>query len=74
MDRESIRMAKKMPETPSLTATKLEEVRFGVLSYQLPDTDFEKLKIRLKPISKLPAWHPGAGAKGWVFVDEIIIN
>ncbi|WP_332913062.1 hypothetical protein [Algoriphagus boritolerans] len=47
-----------MPETPSLTATKLEEVRFGVLSYQLPDTDFEKLKIRLKPISKLPAWHP----------------
>lgn len=64
----------KMPETPSLTSTKLEEVRFGVLSYQLTNTDFEKLKIRLKPISKLPSWHPGAGAKGWVFVDEIILN
>lgn len=64
----------KIPETPSLTSSKLEEVRFGVLSYSLPETDFEKLKIRLKPISKLPSWHPGAGAKGWVFVDEIVLN
>ncbi len=64
----------KIPETPTQASSKLEEVRFGVLSYSLPETDFEKLKIRLKPISKLPAWHPGAGAKGWVFVDEIILN
>jgi uncharacterized membrane protein len=64
----------KLPETSTLTSTKLEEVRFGVLSYSLPETDFEQLKIRLKPISKLPSWHPGAGAKGWVFVDEIILN
>ncbi|WP_111670020.1 c-type cytochrome domain-containing protein [Algoriphagus litoralis] len=64
----------KMPETPTLSSTKLEEVRFGVLSYDLPKSEFDKLKIRLKPISKLPSWHPGAGAKGWVFVDEIILN
>lgn len=64
----------KIPETPTQASSKLEEVRFGVLSYSLPETDFEKLKIRLKPISKLPAWHPGAGAKGWVFVDEIVLN
>jgi uncharacterized membrane protein len=64
----------KIPETPTQVSTKLEEARFGVLSYTLPDTQFDKLKIRLKPISKLPAWHPGAGAKGWVFVDEILLN
>lgn len=65
---------KKIPETPSQTSPKLEEARFGVLSYDLPESGFDKLKIRLKPISKLPSWHPGAGAKGWVFVDEIILN
>jgi uncharacterized membrane protein len=65
---------KKIPETPAQNSSKLEEVRFGVLSYTLPETDFDKLKIRLKPISKLPTWHPGAGAKGWIFVDEIVLN
>ena len=64
----------KMPETPTMTSTKLEEARFGVLRYALPESGFDKLKIRLKPISKLPSWHPGAGSKGWVFVDEIILN
>jgi len=64
----------KLPETPNQSSSKLGEARFGVLSYTLPETDFEKLKIRLKPISKLPPWHPGAGAKGWVFVDEIVLN
>jgi uncharacterized membrane protein len=60
-------------ETPP-QSTKVEEVRFGVLSYPLPEESFEKLKIRLKPISKLPSWHPGAGSKAWVFVDEILLN
>ncbi|WP_234670871.1 FN3 associated domain-containing protein [Dyadobacter sp. CY261] len=32
------------------------------------------LKIVAKPIPKIPAWHPGKGAKGWVFVDEVIVN
>ncbi|RIW14418.1 cytochrome C [Algoriphagus lacus] len=64
----------KLPETPSTQSTKIEEVRFGVLSYPLPETAFEKIKIRVKPISKLPKWHPGAGDKGWIFVDEIVLN
>jgi uncharacterized membrane protein len=65
---------KKIDPTPTQTSTKLEEVRFGVLSYGLPQGSFDKVKVRLKPISKLPAWHPAAGAKGWVFVDEILLN
>lgn len=61
--------------TPSISqSAKIEEVRFGVLSFPLPETSFDKVKIRIKPISKLPSWHPGAGAKGWVFVDEILLN
>src|SRR5690606_16411389 len=65
---------KKLPNTGSQPSTKLEEVRFGLLPSSLPNTDFEKIKIRLKPISRLPSWHPGAGSKGWVFVDEILLH
>ncbi|GAA0881363.1 chitobiase/beta-hexosaminidase C-terminal domain-containing protein [Algoriphagus jejuensis] len=64
----------KLPNTDNAQSTKIEEVRFGMLTFPLPETDFDKVKIRLRPISKLPAWHPGAGAKGWVFVDEILLN
>lgn len=32
------------------------------------------IKIRARNISKCPAWHPGAGGKAWIFVDEIIVE
>ena len=28
-------------------------------------------KIEAEPLKKLPKWHEGAGAEGWVFVDEV---
>jgi uncharacterized membrane protein/mono/diheme cytochrome c family protein len=43
------------------------------------DVDFKKssinvLKLVVKPVSKLPAWHRGKGDKGWFFTDEVILN
>ena len=32
------------------------------------------LKIMVRPVPKLPAWHPGKGERGWVFVDEMFLN
>jgi len=32
------------------------------------------LKIIVKPVKKLPAWHPGKGEMGWVFVDELFLE
>ena len=32
------------------------------------------LKVILKPLSKLPAWHKGKGDKAWIFVDEVFWN
>lgn len=32
------------------------------------------IKARLSPVNSLPKWHPGAGSKGWLFVDEVLIN
>ncbi|WP_212005321.1 c-type cytochrome domain-containing protein [Chitinophaga sp. HK235] len=32
------------------------------------------VKIMLTPVASLPAWHPGKGKHGWVFVDELMFN
>lgn len=32
------------------------------------------LKIIIKNIPSIPDWHPGKGASGWLFLDEIIIE
>lgn len=32
------------------------------------------IKLIAKPLKSLPAWHPGKGAKGWVFLDELFVN
>ncbi|CAH0993965.1 hypothetical protein EMA8858_00070 [Emticicia aquatica] len=32
---------------------------------------FKMIKLVVKPIQKLPSWHPGKGQKAWFFVDEV---
>ncbi|MDF2159329.1 c-type cytochrome domain-containing protein [Algoriphagus sp. CAU 1675] len=63
-------MIQKSPE-PS---DKIRDPRSELLKFNLGDKAFEKLKVRVFPIASLPSWHPGSGAKGWVFIDEILLN
>ena len=37
-------------------------------------TSAHYVKVRAENAGPLPAWHPGAGGKAWVFVDEIAIR
>jgi uncharacterized membrane protein len=53
---------------------KIGEIRSELLQYKIQGNSPQKIKVKLNPISSLPAWHPGAGAKGWVFIDEILLN
>ena len=32
------------------------------------------LKITIKPVAALPAWHNSKGSPGWVFMSEIVVN
>lgn len=41
---------------------------------KFPPTNLKYLKVIAVPVGKLPAWHPGKGDKGWVFVDEVYVN
>jgi hypothetical protein len=61
---------KEVPEQ----STKTDLPRSRLLQYDLTKDDFELLKVILTPIRTLPRWHPGAGSKGWVFVDEVLLN
>lgn len=57
--------------------TQSEEIklpRLEALAFDLPKESFEEIRVRLTPISRLPKWHPGAGEKGWVFIDEVLLE
>jgi len=32
------------------------------------------IRLHAKNIKTLPDWHPGAGEKAWIFVDEVIVE
>ena len=32
------------------------------------------VRIKAKNVGTCPGWHPGAGGKAWLFVDEVIVE
>ncbi len=44
------------------------------ISAELKNVSARYLKVTARNIGKCPEWHPGAGEKAWVFVDEIRIE
>jgi uncharacterized membrane protein len=64
-------LKKLIPEQPQ---------KVGVPGYRVGYTfSFEQrtlsvVKIVVKPLGKLPAWHPGKGDLAWVFVDEVFVE
>lgn len=63
-------LASNSPEVSSKAAP----ARSELMNMDLANTTYEKLRITLIPLASLPKWHPFAGDKGWVFVDEVIFN
>ena len=43
-----------------------------IISLNLPKHRYKFLKIKLVALPTLPAWHPGKGNGGWMFLDEIM--
>lgn len=40
----------------------------------LPLQKYREIRVRVNNVNPLPAWHPGKGTPGWVFVDEVVFN
>jgi len=32
------------------------------------------VRLTARNIGRCPSWHPGAGGKAWIFVDEILVE
>ena len=43
----------------------------GRYRMQFPETSARYLKVVAQNAAAIPAWHPGAGSKGFLFVDEV---
>jgi hypothetical protein len=39
-----------------------------------PGKDFRYIKFKVKGTIANPRWHPSAGGKSWVFIDEIVVK
>ena len=68
--RENMRtvFAKKL-DTVKTTQAKIENV-----SAQMKSARARYVRVKAKNIGLCPAWHPGAGRKAWLFVDEIMVK
>lgn len=70
-DATNLRLLKKTnPEQPTMDAASYMK------SYELSFSPVKEkyFKLVVKPVMVLPNWHRGKGDKGWVFVDEVLVN
>lgn len=68
---DELRLLKRM--RPQQPAADKPNYRQGI-DVAFPPAQATVIKVVVKPLSKLPVWHPGKGDKGWVFVDEVFVN
>jgi len=64
-----------------ISLEKFKEKTFMDPAYKVKDyvhkfskREIRFIKVKAKNVGLCPEWHPGAGNKGWLFVDEIVIN
>lgn len=58
------------PEAPK----KSGKSRMEQMILPIPAGKYKQLRLILYTNQRLPSWHRGAGDKGWVFVDEVVVN
>jgi hypothetical protein len=45
-----------------------------VFSFKTTEKNIRYVKFEVKGTKQLPDWHPSAGSKSWVFIDEIVVR
>ncbi len=63
-------LQKSLPEQP----TKDQSARVEAIQSPLKEGKYTVIKVVMRPVAKLPAWHPGKGQPAWVFIDEVFFN
>ncbi len=58
--------------TKSFPVDQMDQPAVKDISAKFASTRARYIRIRAKTIGSCPSWHAGAGAKAWLFVDEIM--
>lgn len=67
-DKSSLKLVgKATPAAPE----KMEPKNNAAINISLPKGQVKYIKLVVKPLAKLPKWHPGKGEPAWFFVDEV---
>ena len=61
--------SKKYAKTKEITAPSRKHF---TVSFDSQTTRY--VRVQTHNVTKLPAWHPGAGGKAWLFVDEVMVE
>ncbi|MEX2511733.1 MAG: c-type cytochrome domain-containing protein [Cyclobacteriaceae bacterium] len=64
-------LAKKYRPTPP---KKDDKAHLRQMDIPFTASGITKMRIVANPVPSLPAWHGGAGRKGWLMVDELVLN
>ncbi len=46
----------------------------NLYDFEFEPTKLKYLKVVAVPLAKIPSWHGNKGNKGWVFMDEVLVN
>lgn len=65
-------LKKALPKQP--TKDEKDAVMVEGIKLDIGPSAYKCFKIIATNVSKLPAWHPGKGDKGWLFIDEVFFN
>jgi len=61
-----------LPFDPTLEANSKPKVY--ILRHKIPNKNVKYIRIVAEPVEQLPSWHPAAGEKTWIMVDEIKVQ
>ena len=61
-----------LPFDPTLKEN--DKPRVCILHHNIPNIKVKYIKIEAQPVEKLPEWHPAAGEKVWLMIDEVKIR
>ena len=56
------------------TASGTSEIRVQHDSAPLDGRQARFVRLRARSVGLCPAWHPGAGGKAWIFIDEVVVE
>ncbi|WP_423738159.1 chitobiase/beta-hexosaminidase C-terminal domain-containing protein [Chitinophaga caseinilytica] len=70
-DKNNLRLLRKTSLPPAKQGDPVAPITYNC---DFPEAEVSYVKIVMRPLGKIPVWHPGKGGHGWAFIDELMFN